>query len=288
MVEIGEGPSAKLVSSCTYPAEEGLKVRTASARVVRARKMILELLLASCPQSKVIQDLASAHGVRQQRFRQEHEDCILCGRCVRMCEEQMMAKAIGFRGRGAEPEHRHAVRRAKSEVCRLCGGCMYVCPACQLRCTYTEPDKAICGGCANLSPPCLEKEQFDDMMCYMDPASPVKSRKQSEEPEGGTLRCHLSRVNSSAATLTKNRTEGSVTPSLGHVRHLRGRLHRHVRDRQVGLPRPRGDLSAAVRRHHHRRRKDATRSTTRTSTSWARASAPTASRPTATRRSSPP
>ena len=46
---------------------------------------------------------------------------------------------------------------------------MYVCPACQLRCTYTEPDKAICGGCANLSPPCVDKEPFDDMMCYMEP-----------------------------------------------------------------------------------------------------------------------
>ena len=89
VVEIGEGPRARLVSSCTYPAEEGLTVRTASSRVMRARKMILELLLASCPQSKVIQDLASAHGVRQQRFRQEHEDCILCGLCVRMCKEQM-------------------------------------------------------------------------------------------------------------------------------------------------------------------------------------------------------
>ncbi|MFH0980787.1 MAG: 2Fe-2S iron-sulfur cluster-binding protein [Planctomycetota bacterium] len=52
VVEIGEGPKAKLVSSCTYPAQEGLKVRTASARVVRSRKMVLELLLASCPQSK--------------------------------------------------------------------------------------------------------------------------------------------------------------------------------------------------------------------------------------------
>src|SRR5512136_3198447 len=100
VVEIGDGPKARLVSSCTYPVEEGLKVRTASARVVRARKMILELLLASCPQSKIIQDLASAHEVRQQRFRQEQEDCILCGRCVRMCEEQMMARAIGFIGRG--------------------------------------------------------------------------------------------------------------------------------------------------------------------------------------------
>jgi len=63
-------------------------------------KDVLELLLASCPQSKTIQDLASAHGIRQQRFKQEHEDCILCGLCVRICNEQMMSGAIGFRGRG--------------------------------------------------------------------------------------------------------------------------------------------------------------------------------------------
>ena len=168
VVEIGEGPKAKLVSSCTYPAQEGLTVRTASARVVRARKMVLELLLASCPQSKVIQDLAASHNVRQQRFRQEHEDCMLCGLCVRMCEEQMMAKAIGFRGRG-QTRSIGTPFDIRSEACRLCGGCMYVCPACQLRCTYTEPDKAVCGGCANLSPPCVEKEVFDDMMCYMSP-----------------------------------------------------------------------------------------------------------------------
>ncbi|HOD66917.1 MAG TPA: 2Fe-2S iron-sulfur cluster-binding protein [candidate division Zixibacteria bacterium] len=168
VVEIGEGPAARLVTSCTYPVQEGLTVRTASERVLRARRMIIELLLASCPQSKVIQDIASAHQVRQQRFRQEHEDCILCGLCVRMCKEQMVAQAIGFYGRG---EHRGIGTPfdVKSEVCRLCGGCMYVCPACQLRCTYTDPEKAICGGCANLTPPCVEKEQFHDMMCYMKP-----------------------------------------------------------------------------------------------------------------------
>jgi NADH dehydrogenase/NADH:ubiquinone oxidoreductase subunit G len=176
VVEIGEGPKAKLVSSCTYPAQEGLTVRTSSSRVVRARKMILELLLASCPQSKVIQDLASAHNVRQQRFRQEYETCILCGLCVRMCKEQMMAGAIGFRGRG-ERRSIGTPFDIKSEKCRLCGGCIYVCPACQLRCTYTQPDKAICGGCANLSPPCLEKEQFDDMMCYMEPCVACEIRK---------------------------------------------------------------------------------------------------------------
>jgi len=168
VVEIGEGPGARLVTSCTYPIQPGLKVRTASNRVLRARRMILELLLASCPQSKVIQDLASAHNVRQQRFHQEYEDCILCGRCVRMCEEQMVAKAIGFRGRG-ERRSIGTPFDVKSEVCRLCGGCIHVCPACQLRCTYTEPEKAICGGCANLQPPCAAKPQFDDMMCYMEP-----------------------------------------------------------------------------------------------------------------------
>jgi len=168
VVEIGEEERARLVTSCTYPAEEGLHVRTASARVVRARRMVLELHLASCPQSKTIQDLASAMDIRQQRFRQEHEDCILCGRCVRMCEEQMVAKAIGFQGRG---EHRSIGTpfNQRSEECRLCGGCIYVCPACQLRCTYTDPDKAICGGCANLPAPCLDKDGFEDMLCYMSP-----------------------------------------------------------------------------------------------------------------------
>jgi bidirectional [NiFe] hydrogenase diaphorase subunit len=168
VVEIGEGPRSKLVTSCTYPAQEGLKVRTATRRVVRARKMVVELLLATCPQSKTIQDLASALEVRQQRFRQEHEDCILCGRCVRMCSEQMASGAIGFRGRGERRTIGTPFDRS-SEICRLCGGCIYVCPACELRCTYIEPDKAICGGCANLSPPCIEKPQFDDMMCYMQP-----------------------------------------------------------------------------------------------------------------------
>jgi bidirectional [NiFe] hydrogenase diaphorase subunit len=170
VVEIGEGASSRLVSSCTFPAQEGLKIRTASERVVRARRMIIELLLASCPESKTIQDLASAHGVKRQRFRQEHEKCILCGLCARMCEEQMMAKAIGFRSRG----HKRSVGTpfdARSEVCRLCGGCMFVCPVCELRCTFSDPDRAVCGACGNLSPPCIEKEQYHDMMCYLSPCA---------------------------------------------------------------------------------------------------------------------
>jgi coenzyme F420 hydrogenase subunit beta len=160
VVEVGDPPNS----------------RTASARVVRARKMIVELLLASCPQSKTIQDIAAALDVRQQRFRQEHEDCILCGRCVRMCAEQMAAGAIGFTGRG-QKRSIGTPFGSTSEVCRLCGGCMYVCPACELRCTYAEPEKAICGGCANLGPPCVDKPQFDDMMCYMQPCVACEIKK---------------------------------------------------------------------------------------------------------------
>jgi bidirectional [NiFe] hydrogenase diaphorase subunit len=176
VVEIGEPAKSRVVSSCTYPVEEGLRVRTASSRVMRARKMVLELLLASCPDSKTIQDLASQYEVRQQRFRQEHEDCILCGLCVRMCTEQMMAGAIGFRGRG---DHRTIGTPfdTKSAECRLCGGCSYVCPTCQLRCTYTVRDSAICGGCANLAPPCLKKPAFDDLMCYMNPCVACEIKK---------------------------------------------------------------------------------------------------------------
>ncbi len=168
VVEIGRGEAARLVTSCTYPAQEGLAVRTGSERAVRARRMVVELLLASCPQSKTIQDLASALGVRRQRFRQEQETCILCGRCVRMCREQMMATAIGFRGRGRTRSIGTPFDHP-SEECRRCGGCMYVCPTCELRCTFTEPDKAICGGCANLQAPCVAKPRFDDLMCYLDP-----------------------------------------------------------------------------------------------------------------------
>ena len=147
---------------------DGMVIKTDTERVVKARKIMVELLLARCPDSEEVQKLAEECGVKETRITKKNKDCTLCGLCVRMCEEQMMAKAIGFRGRG-ENRSIGTPFDIKSEVCRLCGGCIYVCPACQLRCTYTEPEKAICGGCTNLSPPCLEKEEFSDMMCYMDP-----------------------------------------------------------------------------------------------------------------------
>ena len=68
LVEIGKPPNTKMVSSCTYPVEEGLVVHTDTDRVLRARRMMIELMLAQAPNSKVLQDLASLYGVKQQRF----------------------------------------------------------------------------------------------------------------------------------------------------------------------------------------------------------------------------
>ena len=166
VVEIGEGENSKLVSSCTYPVEEGLIVKTHSQRVVKARKMLTELYLASCPSSKTIQDLAARLEVSRIRFRVEKEDCILCGLCVRMCEQQMMAGAIGFVHRGGKRKITTPFDM-KSEVCRTCGACMYICPACQLRCQGPEPPGVVCGSCINVTPVCLE--DYEQVMCYLDP-----------------------------------------------------------------------------------------------------------------------
>jgi len=164
LVEIGEPPRSKLVTACTYPAEEGLVVRTDSNRVWSARRMMIELMLSTAPGSKVLQDLASRFGVTQVRFKPRNEECILCGLCTRICAEQMDARAIGFQQRG----HKRKISTPfdmRSDVCRLCGACMYICPACQLRCQGPNAETALCNACLTMEPTCLE--HYDDLQCWM-------------------------------------------------------------------------------------------------------------------------
>ena len=164
VVEIGEGEKAKLVSSCTYPVEPGMAVRTDTKRVIAARKMMIELMVSVAPGSKVLQDLASQFGVTEVRFEPRHEECILCGRCVRICAEQMDAKAIGFQQRGYKKKISTPFD-IRSETCRLCGACMYVCPACQLRCQGPQAETTLCNSCLAPDPTCLE--YYDDLQCWM-------------------------------------------------------------------------------------------------------------------------
>lgn len=105
MVEIVKRGRAQLVASCVYQVAEGLEVETESLRVIRFRKLLLELMLANAPEAKPIQRYAKQYGVNKIRFQVDFPNpCILCGRCVRYCAEVKKANAIGFVGRGQEQE----------------------------------------------------------------------------------------------------------------------------------------------------------------------------------------
>jgi len=166
VVEIGSGDKTKLVASCMHPVWEGLEVRTHSNRVIKTRKTILELLIARCPSSKKLQDMAALLELKEVRFKPLNDDCILCGLCVRMCEEQMMAKAIGFAGRGPE-RYITTPFDMNSEECRKCGACMYICPVVELRCQGPQADTVLCSGCINTEPVCAP--DYGDAMCFMVP-----------------------------------------------------------------------------------------------------------------------
>ncbi len=127
LVEVGEGDKAALRPSCLYPAQEGLVVRTETERVIRTRKIMMELLLARCPGSKRIRELAKELGVKRTRIPRKDEDCILCGLCVRACREIVGIGAISFAHRGNEREAGPPFK-AGSSVCIGCGTCAYVCP----------------------------------------------------------------------------------------------------------------------------------------------------------------
>jgi bidirectional [NiFe] hydrogenase diaphorase subunit len=164
LVEIGVEPKSKLVSSCTYPVEKGLIVRTDTRKVIDARRIMIELMLSTAPMSKEIQDLASKFGVTQQRFPPRNEECVYCGLCVRMCDQQMDARAIGFQNRGYKRKISTPFD-IKSEECRTCGACMYVCPACAARCGGPNADTDICNACLQVEPTCLEV--YDELNCWM-------------------------------------------------------------------------------------------------------------------------
>jgi heterodisulfide reductase subunit A len=126
-VEITSKGRKRLVTACNYPVEEGLEVATNSETVIKGRRMILELLLARCPNVPLIQELAKSYGIEKPRFKLEDDNCILCGLCARICEERIGVSAISFSGRGLKrkidtPFHVH------SEICMVCGSCASVCP----------------------------------------------------------------------------------------------------------------------------------------------------------------
>ena len=148
-----------LVPSCAFPAEDGMKVQTHSPRAVRARQTIVELLLASHPDDCLycvrnnqceLQNLAHELGVRDRRYtgaRNEYQldvsspslvrdpsKCILCGKCVRFCEEIQGVAAIDFIKRGSQSVVGTAFDQGLNvSSCINCGQCVMLCPTGALR-----------------------------------------------------------------------------------------------------------------------------------------------------------
>src|SRR5512136_1273598 len=99
LVEVSRKGRSRMTTSCTYPVLEGIEVFTQTEKVLRARRIILELILAMCPGDALIQEMAQKMGIRDVRFKKEEKDCILCGLCARVCDEVVGAHAIQFASR---------------------------------------------------------------------------------------------------------------------------------------------------------------------------------------------
>lgn len=128
LVEIEWPKGSEIQTSCTYPAQEGLVVKTATERVLKTRKIMAELLLARCPGVKRIQEVAAEIGVTETRFPKKNEECFLCGLCVRVCQERMQVGAINFVNRGTDRKVSPPYDKY-SPICMACGACEVVCPA---------------------------------------------------------------------------------------------------------------------------------------------------------------
>jgi NADH dehydrogenase/NADH:ubiquinone oxidoreductase subunit G len=152
-----------LTTSCTFPAVEGMEIKTNSAKVEKVRRLIVELLLARCPEVEVVKDLAYQLGLEKTQFPLRKEDCLLCGLCARVCKEAIGVEAISFINRSIQRKVTTPFE-CQSDVCLGCGACAYVCPAGIIKIEdsgdkiwiekwHTEVKKITCKNCGKFYSP---------------------------------------------------------------------------------------------------------------------------------------
>jgi NADH dehydrogenase/NADH:ubiquinone oxidoreductase subunit G len=94
-----------------------MEVFTDTSRVRQIRRTVVELLLARCPDVSLLQTMARQMGIVSSGFKKiEANECILCGLCVRFCEEVVGVGAIGLASRGIDREVATPFKVA-SDVC---------------------------------------------------------------------------------------------------------------------------------------------------------------------------
>ena len=152
VVEVEGSPN--FLPACSFPVATGMKILTRSPKVLEARRTIIELLLGNHPDDCLycarsgkcdLQALSQTLGIRQRLYRSKRitrekdvsgpsiirdpEKCILCGRCVRVCEEIQGVGAIDFVGRGCKTFVGTAFDQGLNlSSCINCGQCILVCP----------------------------------------------------------------------------------------------------------------------------------------------------------------
>jgi bidirectional [NiFe] hydrogenase diaphorase subunit len=118
---------SRVTASCTLNVAEGMVIRTNTDKIKRLRHNIAELLVSQAPNSRAIQDIAVRCGVKKVRYPFHNDNCVLCGRCVRVCAEMWQAKALGFVGRGKD-RHVSFPFGKKPDFCKQCNTCIDLCP----------------------------------------------------------------------------------------------------------------------------------------------------------------
>ncbi len=137
--------SRRLVAACMYPAENGLVVETANERVQATRRVVLDLLLARCPDTPLVQKLAREHGIDRTSYQVSATptDCVLCGLCTRVCDH-IGVSAIASVSRGAGREIAPPFRQPPPD-CIGCLSCAEVCPTGHIHAETTNATRTIWG-----------------------------------------------------------------------------------------------------------------------------------------------
>ena len=129
VVETRQHERANVVASCLTRPAAGVEVLTDSDRVQNVRHWVLEMLLAECPASREIKELAARFGVASTRFaiHDPNEECLKCGLCVAVCNEVVGVQALTFGSRGVK-KRLETPYRVPNNMCIGCGCCVSVCP----------------------------------------------------------------------------------------------------------------------------------------------------------------